>query len=139
MGDLLTPVSKGLPSPRKVGIATEFRAHAVVTPKWKLAYFYEQGEGRLWDCIQDPEEQHDLYKSTHVQQVRDGLLFALLRWRSQQDPLGYLQAASQAAGPSAQCAHNHTLTLRGLDAEIRLQDDALQFELIELGQPSIAI
>merc|ERR1712232_1080581 len=82
--DLLTPVSQGLPSPRKIGISTEYRAHAVVTPSWKLAYFYEQGEGRLWDRINDPEEQHDLYNQGSLQHVRDGLLVALLRWRAQQ-------------------------------------------------------
>lgn len=126
--DLLTPVSKGLPSPRKVGISTEYRAHAVVTPSWKLAYFYEQGEGRLWDRIHDPEEQNDLFNSSDTREVREGLLMALLRWRAQQDPLGYLRASTHAAGPAAVCSHNHTMHLRSLDAEIQLQDDALRFE-----------
>ena len=34
---------------------------AVVTPSWKLAYFPEQGEGRLYDRVADPAEQNDLF------------------------------------------------------------------------------
>jgi len=130
--DLLTPISEGLPSPRKVGISTEYRAHAVVTPTWKLAYFYEQGEGRLWDRVNDPEEQNDLYNSEHTKEIRDGLLLALLRWRAQQDQLGFLQSQSKAAGPAAKCSHNHTMNLHSLDAEIQLQEDAMKFERTSL-------
>jgi len=128
--DLFSPISHGEPSPRLVGIATEYRANAVVTPTWKLAYFPEQGEGRLWNRLDDPREQHDLFKSTDAatSKARDGLLFALLRWRAQQDPLGYLQATSQPGAATATATFNHTMHLTGLDAERALQEDALQYE-----------
>ena len=68
----LTPISRGEPSPRTVGIACEYRAMSVVTPSWKLAYFPEQDEGRLWDRIADPEEQHDLWAVTAVENPARG-------------------------------------------------------------------
>jgi len=126
--DLLGPLSQGHDSPRKVGIGTEYRAHAVVTPSWKLSYFPEQGEGRLWDRKKDPAEQHDLFNSAEHAEVKNGLLTALLRWRAQQDPLQWLQAISKPGAQTATLAYNHTKSLRGIDAELRLQEDALRFE-----------
>jgi hypothetical protein len=103
---------------------------AVITPSWKLSYFPEQGEGRLWDRRRDAAEQSDLFNSTLTEYntVKTGLLLALLRWRAQQDAIGYMQANSKGGGPSAILALNHTDNLRGIDAEIRLQEDALLFE-----------
>ena len=81
----------------------------------------------------DPQEQTDLYNSTvpAVAAARDGLRKALLRWRAQQDAIGYLQANSAPGAPTATLAYAHTEGLRGIDAEIRLQDDALAFEPAE--------
>eukprot|EP01051_Picozoa_sp_SAG22_P006806 SAG22_NODE_459_length_10228_cov_9.593642_3_plen_547_part_00 len=128
--DLLTPLRAGRPSPRTVGIGCEYRAMAVVTPSWKLAYFPEQDEGRLWDRVADPAEQTDLWAADRpaVAVARAGLLKALLRWRAQQDALGFMQANLQGYGPTAQVVIDHTNTIRGLDAEVRLQQDALRFE-----------
>ena len=99
---------------------------SVVTPSWKLAYFPEQDEGRLWDRIADPEEQHDLWAVTAVENpavatARTGLLKALLRWRAQQDALGFMAMNLGGSGPSAQHVIEHTTGLRGIDAEQRLQ------------------
>ena len=90
--DLLTPISQGLPSPRTVGVSSEYRAMAVVTHTYKLAYFPEEGEGRFWNRIADPNEQTDLFNVTTGPEVavRDGLLLSLLRWRAQQDPLAFM-------------------------------------------------
>ena len=112
---------------------------AVVTPSWKLAYFPEQGEGRLYDRVHDPLEQTDLFANSSAlglgtgaaaatARARDGLLIALLRWRAQQDAIGYLQLNSEAGAQTATLAWNHTESVRGIDAEQRLQDDALRFE-----------
>lgn len=134
--DLLTPLSKGKPSPRTVGISTEYLAHAVITPTWKLAYFPEQDEGRLWNRIEDPDEQNDLYSSAkgETAQARDGLVKALLRWRAQQNPIGWMNSVTSGKGfYVAVNAANHTFHLRGNDAEIALQENALQFE--HLGLP----
>lgn len=75
-------------------MSTEFSASCVVTPRWKLAYFPEQGEGRMWDRIADPEENNNLFDSAdeEIARARDGLLIALLRWRAQQNPLGWMKA-----------------------------------------------
>jgi arylsulfatase len=128
--DLLNPLAAGKPSPRLVGIACEYRAMSVVTPSWKLAYFPETDEGRLWDRRVDPAEQHDLWHSSDasVTAARTGLLKALLRWRAQQDALGFMQHNLHGQGPTALHVIEHTMKLRGLDAELRLQQDALQFE-----------
>lgn len=134
--DLVAPISQGGESPRRVGISCEYRAMAVITPSWKLSYFPEEGEGRLFNRIADPTEQMDLFNTTRdsnatISTARDGLLLALLRWRAQQDALGYMQMnfIKGGGGPSAKLAANHTRALRGLDAEKRLQEDALRFEL----------
>jgi len=130
--DLLTPIEAGGGSPRHVGVSCEYRAMVLVTPTWKLAYFPEQGEGRLYNRVNDPMEQNDLFSATannaSTAAVRDGLLIALLRWRAQQDALGYLQKNSKAGAKTATIAWNHSESLRGTDAEIRLQQDALRFE-----------
>ena len=138
--DLLTPLAQGLSSPRKVGVSCEYRAMTVVTPSWKLAYFPDQGEGRLWDRRADPSEQNDLFNvSIHENAtqwgVKQGLLVSLLRWRAQQDPLGYLQAnleSHPAPGNTAAVVVNYTSHLTGLKAELQLQDDALVFESFKL-------
>ena len=112
---------------------------AVVTPSWKLAYFPEQGEGRMYDRVHDPMEQTDLFANASAlglgaaaaaaaARARNGLLIALLRWRAQQDAIGYLQLNSKAGAQTATIAWNHTESVRGIDAEMRLQDDALRFE-----------
>ena len=126
--DLLGPLSRAEPSPRKVAVATEYRANAVVTPSWKLSYFPEYNEGRLFDRIADPAEQEDLFNSTKHEAVKTGLLTALLRWRAQQDPIQWIQANSRPGAETATLAYEHTSSLRGTDAEIRLQEDALKFE-----------
>ena len=59
--------------------------------------------------------------------TRDGLLRVLLRWRAQQDPLGYLQLHSHSGAPTATYANNHTEHITGRDAELALQEDALRF------------
>jgi len=126
--DLVAALRVGKPSPRTVAVATEYRAFALVTPSWKLAYFPENDEGRLFNRVSDPGERTDLFGSDAHAATRDGLLRALLRWRAQQDPIGYLQANSKAGAPTATEANNHTQHLSGLDAELRLQQDVLRFE-----------
>merc|ERR1712146_607705 len=133
--DLLTPLSQGKPSPRTVGISTEYLAHVVVTPTWKLAYFPEEDEGRLWNRIEDPDEQNDLFSCADgdTARARDGLVKALLRWRAQQNPIGWMVGNLGGGAYVAQNANNHTRHLLGIDAEIALQKGALQFE--HLGSP----
>ena len=111
----------------KVGIGTEYRSYAVSTPYWKLAYFPEQGEGRLFDRVNDPTEQDDLYNDTSVRSTRDGLLSGLLKWRAQQDSIGWESEHSTPGAQTATNAFKHTTGLRGIDAEKRLQEEVLVF------------
>jgi|EP01046_Picozoa_sp_COSAG06_P040685 hypothetical protein len=111
----------------------DMRCEQVVTPSWKLAYFPEQDEGRLWDRVADPAEQNDLWTVTMAENAavataRTGLLKALLRWRAQQDAIGFMANNVGGSGPTAQHVIEHTTGLRGIDAEQRLQEDALAFE-----------
>jgi len=129
--DLVGPISQGKQSPRQVGIGTEYRAHAIATPSWKLSYFPEEGEGRLFNRKADPEEQFDLFNSTEHSTVKYGLLTALLRWRAQQDPLQWLQTNSKPGAQTATLAYNHTEGINAIDAEVRLQSDALNFEIVD--------
>ena len=81
----------------------------------------------------DPEEQNDLWAVTMAENptvaiARTGLLKALLRWRAQQDAIGFMANNVGGNGPSAQHVIEHTTGLRGIDAEVRLQEDALAFE-----------
>ena len=134
--DLVTPIAAGGASPRKVGVSCEYRAMSVITPSWKLAYFPEQDEGRLWDRLGDPQEQTNLFDVSFAQNAtqwaaRKGLQLALLRWRAQQDSLGFMQGNLQKNPPAGLTAFyvvNHTRSIKGIDAELRLQDDALQYE-----------
>lgn len=130
--DLLAPIAAGKASPRVVAVASEYRASALVTRNWKLAYFPEQNEGRLWNRAKDPKEENDLFgcKDSSVSEVRNGLLLALLRWRAQQDPLGYLRAHSIGGAPTAAAATNHTRHLKGIDAELALQEDVTRLEQV---------
>jgi len=139
--DLLAPIAAGRASPRTAAVASEYRASAVVTHSWKLAFFPEQNEGRLWNRAEDPKEENDLFtcKDGFVSEVRNGLLLALLRWRAQQDPLGYLQAHSFGGAPTATAATNHTRHLRGIDAELALQEDVMQLERRWSGATGIVV
>ena len=102
----------------------------------KKSYFPEQDEGRLWDRLGDPMEQTNLFDVPFEQNAtqwtaRKGLQLALLRWRAQQDSLGFLQANLQrnpAPGLTAFYVVNHTRYIKGIDAELRLQEDSLKFE-----------
>ena len=57
----------------------------------------------------------------------------MLRWRAQQDALGFLQSNLHGNGPTAKHVIHHTMQLKGLDAELRLQQDALHFEQYAAG------
>lgn len=148
--DLYSALKQGEPSPRLVGIGTQYFGHAVVTPRWKLAYWREQDEGRLYDRVNDPEEQVDLYNDPQHYSVRRGLMRALLRWRSRQDNVRYLQTCSGSANfdvchenkypgpepqppggvaPAAKMAFGYTMQMNALQAEIDLQNEALAVEL----------
>jgi hypothetical protein len=64
--DLFSPLCQGKDSPRTCAVATVYKSCALATRKWKLEYYIEEGEGRLFDWINDPHEQNDLYHNPNT-------------------------------------------------------------------------
>ena len=135
--DLVAPLATGGASPRPAAlVATLYTAFALVTPRWKLAYYPEAGEGRLWDRVADPLERTDLFGSSGssnatvlapgVRAVRDGLLTALLRWRSMQLPLRFMRTSARPRASVGTRVARHAQTLRMIDVERTLQTDVLK-------------
>jgi arylsulfatase len=118
--DLMSPLSRGEPSPRQCAVATLYRSCALATRRWKLEYTFEEGQGRLFDRLHDPNEQHDLFAAPEAADVRTALLTALLAWRAELLDVEWLQAHTSGGGPIARIVADHTRGLRGTDAEARL-------------------
>jgi arylsulfatase A-like enzyme len=118
--DLYTPLRCREPSPRQYAAATLFKTAAVATRRWKLAYYFEDGRGQLFDRIADPQEQIDLYDSAAHREVRDRLLVGLLAWYGDTVDLHGLIERSHRGGPIARRAVTHAKGISGLDAEERL-------------------
>ncbi len=134
--DLYTPLRNGRPSPRAHAVANLYRSIAVATHHWKLEYYIEDGIGRLFDRIRDPEEQVDLYADPSYRDVRDRLLQGLLTWRAATLDLRGLINRSHRGGPVARRTVAHTQSLRGLTAEEDL--DAICREVDGMMQLDIA-
>lgn len=115
-------------SPRKCAVAHLYQSCAFTTANWKVEYFLETGRGRLWNRVLDPREQVDLWDSPVFVPVRDQMVVALLGWRSDLIDVEWLQSHSSGGGPVARRATAHTATLRGTDAECRLNQRALSID-----------
>jgi arylsulfatase A-like enzyme len=120
--DLYTPLCRGQPSPRGYAAATLFKTAAVATQRWKLAYYFEDGRGQLFDRIADPSEQINLYDDETYRHIRDRLLVGLLAWYGDTVDLHSLIARSHRGGPIARRAVAHMKGVSGLDAEERLNE-----------------
>ena len=93
----------------------------MVTKRYKLMYFTEEGEGRLFDRERDAAERRDLWDNATLAPVRSALLVALLRWRAQQDDLQYELANWNGAATVGLRARNDSQYLDGNRAERNLQ------------------
>ncbi len=120
--DLLTPLSRGAPSPRNCVVGTLYKSNALATERWKLEYYFEEGTGRLFDRLKDPAEQLDLYADPNYAAVRDALLQALLTWRADAVDLQWLQEHTMEVGLVAKRVVDHTQGQRGTDADARLNE-----------------
>jgi arylsulfatase len=127
--DLLTPLAAGEPSPRRCAVGTLYKSCALATRRWKLEYFFEEGEGRLFDRERDPQEQTNLWDEPAQAPVRHALVEALLRWRSDLMDVQWLtEHTSSGGGPVARRAAVITNAMRGTDAEQRLNDRAEEID-----------
>ena len=126
--DLFTPLSKNETSPRRCAVSVHHRQCALATKKWKIIYDYDYGTARLFDRINDPQEQNDLYDSARYKDVRNDLLRALLQWNSELIDVQRLREHTGGGGRVARLTEMNTNTLQGIDAEQRLNERA---ELID--------
>ncbi len=120
--DLTKALEPGGQSPRNHAVATLYKSMALATSKWKLEYYIEEADGRLFDRVNDPKEQHDLYHDAEYAKVRDALLIALLAWRADIMDLNFTIGTTKAmkGGEVSVRASRHTLAMRGSDSEERL-------------------
>ena len=128
--DLFTPLTQGERSPRRCAVATLYKSCALATERWKLSYFFEEDEGQLFNRINDPKEQNDLYDHPDHLEIRNDLRHALLSWRGDIADLKIaLEGTTKSRGPNARGylivaprIARHTHQMRGIDAEQRLNE-----------------
>jgi arylsulfatase A-like enzyme len=119
--------------PRTAVTATQYKGYGVVTDKWKLLYFPEQGEGRLFDRGNDPCERRDLFGDSSYQETQNILLVGLLRWRAQQDDLQWELAQWSSGAEVGARARNDSCYLTGRAAEYNLQDASVKADTLWRG------
>jgi arylsulfatase A-like enzyme len=120
--DLVTPLSRRESLPRVCAPAVLYKSCALVTDRWKVEYYFEEARGRLFDRVEDAEEQRDLYESPPHSHIRDRLLIALLAWHADSIDVQWLIEHSGGGGPIATIVNRHTRALRGIAADERLNE-----------------
>jgi hypothetical protein len=128
--DLFSPLTTGTDYPRHGAASTLYASCALVTRRWKLEWYLEDARGRLFDRIVDPDEQHDLFDNTVTAHIRDQLLISLLTWHAATRDLQWLQHKTNGGGPVARNVAAHTATLRGEDAERRLDERIVAMDAV---------
>jgi arylsulfatase A-like enzyme len=118
--DLYTLLVQDEPTPRHFAAAVLYKSMALATRRWKLEYYLEEQSGRLFDRIDDPNEQVDLYDDPDHRELRDALLRGLLTWYADGADLRGLVDRSHRGGPVARRTVAYTKTLKGVDSEERL-------------------
>ena len=122
--DLFTPLSANKPSPRRCAVAIHHRQAALATKKWKIIYDYDYNSVRLFDRINDPQEQQNLFDLAAYREVQNDLFRALLQWNSELIDLQRLKENTSGGGRVAQLTEMNTNAMRGTDAEERLNERA---------------
>jgi arylsulfatase A-like enzyme len=130
--DLYTPLSRGEPTPREHAVAVIYKSTALATRRWKLEYYFEDGSGRLFDRVNDPQEQVDLFHDDAHRVVVDKLLRGLLSWYGDTSDLHSLVARSHRGGPIARRAVGHMKQIAGLEAEGRLNRICREVDALNL-------
>ena len=126
--DLFGPLSQGQESPRRCAVGSLYKSAAVATMRWKLEYYLEEQTGRLFDRLNDPAEQHDLYGADEHREVRDTLVAALLGWRADLTDVHFLHDHTHRGGPVARRIAARTKAMRGNDSEKRLNQAVADLE-----------
>ena len=127
--DLFNTLKKGNKSPRKCAVATLYKAAAVATKNWKLTYYFEEGDGMLFDRINDHKEQNNLFKNSDYDRLKNELIKALLTWRADLENVNKLIKRTGGGGPVAQRVGRHTKKMKGCDFERRLNKKVEEIDL----------
>eukprot|EP00418_Pyrodinium_bahamense_P005016 CAMPEP_0179020034 /NCGR_PEP_ID=MMETSP0796-20121207/5174_1 /TAXON_ID=73915 /ORGANISM="Pyrodinium bahamense, Strain pbaha01" /LENGTH=493 /DNA_ID=CAMNT_0020715837 /DNA_START=13 /DNA_END=1494 /DNA_ORIENTATION=+ len=130
--DLVGPLRRGEPAPRSGGVAGSLlQALALVTRKWKLTFYLDDGRGQLFDRSNDPDELNNLFDDPGSAHVKGRLLTALLRWRAGLEPVGFLQTHEVGDGgfEDTQFVYDYTMNLTGVEPEVELQAELAHPEL----------
>lgn len=118
--------------PRSNGAAAALlQGLAVVTTKWKLSFYLDDGKGQLFDRVKDPEELSNLFDDVSHAAIKSRLLTALLRWRAGLEPVAWMQEHMVPGSPMADVKYvrGYTMNLTGLEPEMQLQLDLAHPEL----------
>jgi len=128
--DLLTPLIQNEESPRRCAAGSMFRSCALVSKKWKLEYYFEEMNGRLFHRINDKKERYNLYDDPAYSKVKSQLLTALLSWRGDTADIRGMRYRSHIDGMVSQRAINYVNTMKGTDTEIRLNDICYELDQV---------
>lgn len=120
--DLYTPLAKNEESPRRCAVSVHHRQCALATRKWKIIYDYDYDSGRLFDRINDPQEQDNLWNKSDYSVLQSDLFRALLQWNSELFDIERLKKNTGGGGRVAKLTAKYTNNMRGTDAEQRLNE-----------------
>jgi arylsulfatase A-like enzyme len=122
--DLFSPLSEGKKSPRRCAISVHHRQCALATKKWKIIYDYDYNDGRIFNRVNDPQEQKNLWDNSEYSAVKNELFTALLQWNSELIDIERLKKNTGGGGRVATLTAKYTSNMRGTDAEQRLNERA---------------
>lgn len=128
--DLFNPLAAGETSPRRCAVSSLYKSCALVTKRWKLEYYFEEGESRLFDREKDPGEYSNLSTSDPHEKVRATLTEALLRWRSDIIDTEFLKARTNGSAPVAARVTGFVKEMTGREPEERLNQRAEEIDLL---------
>lgn len=119
--NLLEHLSKNKPSPRKCATGTLCRFCAIVTEDYKLEYYFDDINGRMYDRKKDPMERHDIYNDEKYSLQKYKLLEALLGWYGATEDLSYYKKNMTVKKKLAKKYNFYLNDLKANDIEVNLQ------------------
>ena len=93
-----------------------------MTTDWKLEYYMDDGETRLFHLKDDSHEDCDVSAEARYAVIRSGLENALLLWRASMVNPADLRKRISDGGPVAKRAAGILRTIEGNECEKRLAD-----------------
>jgi arylsulfatase A-like enzyme len=125
--DLFSPLVRQEESPRNFAAASLYGSLALVTEKWKLELYYLDGQIRLFDRINDPDENNNLANNPGYSDVTGFLCEALLFWRAGLTDTAALKNATGPGGPVAMRVVNRVRAEKSQNNEVILENKLREF------------